>query len=124
MKTCSLFQVSALISLVASGIFPAHHAQADDVLGFISGNQLLQMCQSASDFDKATCVGYVTGFADSASKVSATDNTCVFQTEKGVTQKQVVDIAVKYLVDHPEERHWLAATPLMAAMKQAFPCGA
>jgi hypothetical protein len=121
-KMVSLWKVNAFLSVAALGMFYTAEPQADELLGFISGNKLLAMCQSTSDMDKMNCVGYVTGFADSASKFAELGKTCYFQAEKGVTQKQLVDVTVKYLNDHPEERHWLAVTPMMEAMKTAFPC--
>jgi hypothetical protein len=119
----SLWKVNAFLSVAALAVLYTGEPRADELLGFISGNKLLAMCQSPSDMDKTSCVGYVTGFADAASKFGDLGNTCYFQTETGVTQKQLVDITVKYLNDHPEERHWLAVTPMMEAMKAAFPCG-
>ena len=111
-----------LLSIAAVGALSAPVARADDLLGFISDKKLLAMCQLRSDMEKTSCAGYVTGFAESASKFAQLSNSCYFETETGVMQKQLVDITVKYLVDHPEERHWLAVTPMMEAIKAAFPC--
>jgi hypothetical protein len=121
MRMKPIWQTGA-ISIAALGIALAHHARSEELLGFISGDELLAMCQSSTDLDKANCIGYVTGFVDSAGKFSSIEQTCYFQTRKGATQQQLVDVAVKYLINHPEERHWLAVTPMLEAMKEAFPC--
>jgi hypothetical protein len=39
-----------------------------------------------------------------------------------VTNGQMIDIAVKYLKDRPEERHLSAAILVVEAMTKAFPC--
>ncbi len=40
----------------------------------------------------------------------------------GVTNGQVRDVVVKYLKDHPEERHFLASILAVKALSKAFPC--
>ncbi len=41
---------------------------------------------------------------------------------ENVTNGQVSDVVIKYLRDHPEERHILAAILVVKAMAEAFPC--
>lgn len=45
-----------------------------------------------------------------------------FCTPDNVTNGQMEDIVVKYLKDHPDERHMLAAILVVKAMTKAFPC--
>jgi hypothetical protein len=39
-----------------------------------------------------------------------------------VTNGQAEDVVGKYLKDHPEERHHMAAALIIKAIAEAFPC--
>jgi hypothetical protein len=41
---------------------------------------------------------------------------------KGVTNEQVVDVVVKWLEDHPENRELPAPYIIMESLNKAFPC--
>ena len=90
-----------------------------------TGNDLLQLCESKDKFEQAFCIGYVTGITDVEGFDSAIyperQRSCI--AEKA-TSGQLSDIVVKYLKDHPEERHLQAAILVVKAMGQAFPCKA
>ena len=47
---------------------------------------------------------------------------CVPQGPGGVNNKQMVDLVMIYLRDHPEIRHLPAAGLVTAALKRKFPC--
>jgi hypothetical protein len=38
------------------------------------------------------------------------------------TARQLADIAVNYLRDHPEQRHYVASADVALALASAFPC--
>jgi Rap1a immunity proteins len=40
----------------------------------------------------------------------------------GVTAGQVKDVVVRYLEKHPESRHAVGASLVLAALYEAFPC--
>lgn len=74
----------------------------------VSGNDLYARCttdQSQSTYaaDYGFCRGYIYAAADFFGTVSAEANrpSCKRQ---GVTNNQLVDVVIKYLRDHPEER--------------------
>lgn len=84
---------------------------------FQSGNALLSDMQREDSSDYMFALGYVAGAFDAFGGVTH----CV--TTSGVTQRQALLIAKKYLEAHPEELHKGADTLLLEAFKAAFPCG-
>jgi hypothetical protein len=40
----------------------------------------------------------------------------------GVTGSQVNDVAMKYLAEHPQQRHFSAPSLIAKALSEAFPC--
>jgi hypothetical protein len=90
---------------------------------FIDGNKLHSQLQAAKqlryrsasqDMFEAAGQGYVMGIADSHSGVL-----CI---QPGVNFGQLIDIVTQYLETHPAERHWSAATLVLTAIAQQFPC--
>jgi hypothetical protein len=88
-----------------------------------SGNALLESCESKEEFQQAFCSGYVQGATDLDGMEGAAfperRRSCVGEN---VTNGQIEDVVVKYLRDHPEERHVLAAILVVKAAAKAFPC--
>lgn len=87
---------------------------------FVSGNDLLRMCEAAS---RAECYGYVQGVSDVGNLLPVLSKSPLpFCTPDNVTVRQVADIVVKFLVAHPESRNQGAAGLTWVALAQAFPC--
>jgi len=88
-----------------------------------TGNQLLERCQSTDTFEQSFCLGYLEGVTDlnamHGSVLPVNQRSCA---PENVTNGQIRDVAVKYLKDHPEERHMLAAILIVKGMAEAFPC--
>jgi hypothetical protein len=107
---------SVLLLLVSASA----HAQR---ISTMTGNDLLESCGSAGHFGQAFCLGYVAGVTDldgpDGSAFPERRRSCVAEN---VSNGQVRDVVVKYLKDHPEERHIQASILIVKAMAQAFPC--
>jgi len=58
--------------------------------------------------------GYVIGVFDMGDGL-------YYEAPGGVTRGQILDIAKKYLADHPESRHEGASILLLKAFKEVFP---
>jgi hypothetical protein len=88
-----------------------------------TGNDLLEFCESKKEFEQAFCLGYITGVTDMEGMNTAAfpdrQRSCISTI---VTNGQLIDVVLKYLKDHPEERHMLAAVLIVKSMAQAFPC--
>jgi hypothetical protein len=105
-----------ILALAAAGT-----AKGDDggalVMSFFTGNSILALCQGANP---EFCMGYVTGIADALSNGPVGDwRACC---PANVANGQVRDIAVRYLVAHPETRHLVAGSLVAHALAEAFPC--
>ena len=100
------------VSSFAQDLFPA----------YVSGNRLLEAC---SPVQTPSCYVYVEGATDafqstfSALHMQQHDLFCLPQ---GTTARQLVDIAVNHLRDHPEQRHTVASANVALAFANAFPC--
>ncbi len=60
-------------------------------------------------------MGYVISVADAGDRI-------IFCTHKGANANQLVAITQRYLKDKLENRHLNAATLVVDALRQAFPC--
>jgi hypothetical protein len=94
----------------------------------IDGNKLYEECttpksRSTHYQDSASCISFVLGVSDMNGLMAPLRDVeplfCVPQT---ATSGQLKDITVKYLENHPERRHGLAAGEVMMALRQSFPC--
>ena len=79
---------------------------------FDNGNELLSVCGK----DRSYCLGVTSGYSD---MLQSLGETCA---DKLVTRGQAADIVVRFLRDHPKNRHLTAASLARAALTDAFPC--
>jgi hypothetical protein len=111
-------RLGALVSAVAL-LLPTSTSSQDDgaTTSFKNGTQLYQACTAASDPQNMSfCIGYVMGVSDSLQSLHLT---C---SSKEVTGRQVIDLVVSYLRDHPDARQYVAAQEATLALVKAFPC--
>ena len=113
MRHAALIFLSSAIFLLCGN---SAHAQR---VSTTTGNQLLEWCESQAHFQQAFCLGYITGVTDidsmDGSVFPERRRSCV---PENVSNGQVSDVVIKYLKDHPEERHLLAAILIVKAMAQ------
>ncbi|MGO6667892.1 Rap1a/Tai family immunity protein [Rhizobium ruizarguesonis] len=87
--------------------------------GFIDGNTLYGWCLANDPATKyqadASCLSFIEGVADHMELMS--DKQCV---RPGVTARQLADVVIKSLRDHPEERDHGAAYLGHRAIENAF----
>ena len=83
---------------------------------FADGNALYELCSSPGATDQSYCAGYLGGISDS---LSSSQHLCV-STE--VSLRQLKDVVLKYLRDHPEQRGQAAFSVGREALTLAFPC--
>lgn len=76
-----------------------------------NGNDLLQHCVTAPD---SFCAGYVGGVIDTSH--------ALFCFPPDATKRQIINITIIYLRDHPEKLHLFAPSLVIKAMRAAFPC--
>lgn len=94
--------------------------------GWMSGNELLQSCEETNEAIKyqqlARCMGYIMGVADT---MSADNSVNGFRAKftVGITVQQITDVVLKFLREHPEDRHYSANGLVAQALSEAFPPG-
>jgi Rap1a immunity proteins len=90
---------------------------------FMDGNALYGECADNRPVYQGKCGGFVVGVRDTLSTLEGTGvvrrTICM---PKAVTQQQAIDVARQFLTAHPELRHLSAASLVVGALQQSFPC--
>jgi hypothetical protein len=81
----------------------------------LTGDMLYGDC-TAVQGSGTFCLGYVTGLSDGLQSLK------MMCAPKEVTIAQMRDVIVRYLSDHPENRHLGAISEAGLALTNAFPC--
>ncbi len=96
--------------------------------GSKNGNELYDECKNDGPFwNQGVCHGYIIGITDAVldfqdANVLADTFQRVCMPTEGVTTGQIVEIAKKYLNNHPEERNYPGSANVVEALLLAFPC--
>lgn len=98
--------------LIAATMVSCLPALAQAAGPFMDGNELQDACKRADG--ELYCLGFTTGVYDALGMTVC--------PPPGVTMIQVRDIIVKYVADHPEQRHLPAYHLAHNSLEQAFPC--
>lgn len=88
----------------------------------LTGNDLQQICTNDSGVGRNTCSAYIIGVVDTVSTVEALKQITLVCFPEGATNKQHIDIAKRYLEQHPEERHYSASFLVLLSWALAYPC--
>lgn len=111
------------------------------VLGFISppaialtGDQLLQRCTTAVDsVGHKQCESYVAGIVDGINTMAISmkllhqgepEYPKLFCVASSDPIKSLIDAVIGYLSRNPDSRHYNAASQVLLALQEAFPCKA
>ena len=113
-----------LMALVLAACFlcPASGFAQEQFPAFVSGNKLLEAC---TPVQLPFCYGYVEGVADALQSTFSAlhmQQHALFCLPQGATARQLADIAINHLRDHPEQRHYVASADVALALANAFPC--
>jgi hypothetical protein len=88
-----------------------------------TGNTLLEACESKAELQQAFWLGYITGSTDvdgmNGAAFPERRRSCI---PESVSNSQIRDVVVKYLKEHPEDRHLLAEILVVQALAKTFPC--
>ena len=111
------------IGVLAAGLALAASAalaDSEDGLSFKTGNDLLSVCSQGDRSEIATgmamaCLAYIAAAVD-----CYTVTLC--RVPKDTTRRKARDVVVKYLRDHPKDRHDLAIRQTWLALAEAWPC--
>jgi Rap1a immunity proteins len=108
-----------LIAAVAVVTLVGNAEAATEATAAMNGHRLMQGCSSATSkkapWKTIYCYGYVRGIADGFISTGA----CL---PPQVNTQQLVEVALRYLRDHPEKRHLGSGGVLIPAWGEAWPC--
>jgi len=76
-----------------------------------TGNDLMQHCITAPD---SFCAGYIGGVVDTSH--------ALFCFPPEVDKREIINITIMYLRDHPKKLGLYAPNLVIKAMRAAFPC--
>jgi hypothetical protein len=100
------------------------YANADSRLVYKTGNALLRFCESESAADIGFCAGYLEAIVDDHITLQGWKHDTVehFCIPDEVETGQLKMVWIKYAHNNPESLHRGAASLLMNAFNQAWPC--
>jgi len=114
-----------LVVLILTGLASVQANAAPSMQGYFDGNRLYSDCKNESDtMAQGFCVGYVSGLVDLdlvyASMIEGyRPQYCL---RSSVNPMQLKDLVIQYLEANPEQRQYPAASSVIMALKNAFPC--
>ena len=108
-----LLITAVLIALINVSTYPA-------MASHVTGNELLEFCESKNLAEWGFCSGFVWGAADGHQLTS--DESVSFCSPEDATSDQMGRVVVKYLRDHPEKLHEYAVLLVAVALIEAWPC--
>jgi hypothetical protein len=118
-ETLSAIKRIAGALALGAGLVAASPASADapPPAGiFVTGNDLWASCNSPS---QVFCAGYIAAIADILGTGKLALRACLPGT---ATLPDLIDLAKRYLAEHPDERAYTAYSVVSYALLQRFPC--
>ena len=108
-----LWITAALIALINVSTYPAmaHH---------VTGEELLEYCESKNAAEWGFCSGFIWGAADGHQLTS--NESASFCSPEDAASDHMGRVVVKYLREHPEKHHEYAAILVVVALIEAWPC--
>ncbi len=118
------FLCAALATVIVTAIVQPTSAQEPST-GFYqaTGNLFLKICRGGTA-RRGYCLGYFAGISDGITTLQLLKPqhwTPICKPDQ-MTDSQLRDVVVKYLDDHPEERHEPISLLTVLAMRSAWPC--
>lgn len=88
-----------------------------------TGNELLYTCSNENEPASFwICAGFLQGVRDTVDLFAVAEKRKHICIPATATNGQIRDVAVAYLQANPAKRHYRAASLVMSAWMQAFPC--
>lgn len=91
--------------------------------GLFNGGQLKDRCESSTTADISFCFAYIAGVFDTVRAYETWLNLREFCTPPEISQGELRRSFIDYLNDKPGFRSGEAASVVVVALKQSYPCG-
>jgi hypothetical protein len=108
-----LFFIIASLSLFAAS--PA-------TPGFLVGDDVWKSCLSSFSIDVGRCEGYISGVHDTVRAYEAWNRIAEICSPATATHRELRNIVVDYINMHPDYRRAQAASVVVLALRERFPC--
>lgn len=90
---------------------------------FLNGNELLEFCRDLEGGQPSLhCASYLLGLVDYESDLQMLGKAPHFCIPVGVTARQMRDVVVRQLESDSAQRHLSAASHVVIALADTFPC--
>ena len=103
--------------LLIAALVLAGQVQATNA--YVSGSMLLEWCKD----DEPLCITYIAGVVDSYDTLQgSTTGGQTLCTPEGVLVGQLASVVENYLRDNPQQLNYGAASQVLPAIREAYPC--
>lgn len=117
--------IALTVSIAANSVNVAAVSAQEGTFDVFTGNGFLQTCSGTladeNAFRLGICFGWLSGFVDRDRLAAGIETRRICQPAKS-TNGQLMDVVLKYLRDHPSERHLPISILAYSALIEAFPC--
>lgn len=103
---------------------PTANPPLPPAMGLFSAGRLKEKCDSTIAADASYCFAYVVGVHDATRAYENWLNLREFCTPPGIVQGELRRAFVDYLAENPGYRSGEAASVVIVALKQRYPCAA
>jgi len=117
-----LLPLAAATVTAAAEPAPQQESASTGTSGFQSAGQVLRKCRDESTFSKSYCFAYIAAVADSARAYQAWLGTNGMCLPSRTSQGTLVDVFDAYLVANPSLTQSQAASVIVTALQERFPC--
>lgn len=111
-------KADGFFAAVIAGFLLLHASSASAM----TGNDVYQVCGSSNADNQFACMMYVVGVSDGIVMEALSNRKFPICVPPGVTNKELLDMFVKKLRDHPELRHYDAGALAYDMLVDNFPC--
>lgn len=115
-------KLSMLIFITIGAMLVVSPAKSEVMVNRLyTGGQMLSQCESESEY-RVICLGYLSGIFDLHNEYAASGFPQKFCPPKRTNAVQLRRIFIKYANENPQKDHLAAASIVINAFKEAFPC--
>lgn len=114
-------KIGFAVALAVSFLSIGSDAQTVTRPAFVTGNGLYGVC---TDYDlRQPCESFIIGVHDSISVIAQGGAIRpIFCIPQSVSNEQIRDVVIRFLVRTPETRHHYAAVLIPLALREVWPC--